>query len=374
MRRSWIFPFVLAVSVVATAHPAVAQNAFQTTWAALDPKDDWAAQVLRSIFPTSAGAALPGIGAENTVIGKMVGQLSGFMLALAAAFVGYTTILQIHRAAESGRVLSNTTSSWAPLRLIFALICMFPLASGFSVGQAGVMQVAMWGIGMARTVYTVAIKAVGPDAMPVAKPMIPSTKTIVAGLLQNELCMALVNQASGNPNMVPVPQPIRSAVGGNSSAAGAYVAWIYALSDGDSTDAPACGSVTLHQANANATNYAGISVDMTAAQQQALTMVVETDIRPAAQAVAQQLWQTRQSGSLTQLMATEVKATGDYTSQLTTAATTFTAALRNALANTDAARGGELGVSANQTKLDARGWPGAGADYFEIARQHGQTR
>ena len=373
MRRPWIFPLVVAVGVFTTAHPAAAQNAFQTAWAALDPGDDWAAQVLRSIFPTSAGAALPGIGAENTVIGKMVGQLSGFMLALAAAFVGYTTILQIHRAAESGRVLSDTTSSWAPVRLVFALICMFPLASGFSVGQAGVMQVAMWGIGMARTVYTVAIKAVGPDAMPVAKPMIPSTKTIVAGLLQNELCMALVNQASGNPNMVPVPQPVRSAVGGNSAMSGAYVAWIYGLSDGDSTDAPACGSVTLHQANPNATNYAGISVDMTAAQQQALTTVITNDIRPAAQAVAQQLWQTRKSAALSQLMATEVAATQDYATQLTAAATTFTAALRNALANTDAARGGELGVAANQTKLDALGWTGAGAYYFEIARLNGQT-
>ena len=34
-----------------------------------------------------------------------------------------------------------------------------PTPSGFSVGQAAVMQLAMWGIGMARAVYTMTIKA-----------------------------------------------------------------------------------------------------------------------------------------------------------------------------------------------------------------------
>ena len=138
-------------ALCALPDPAHAAGASQTTWAALDPGDDWAAQVLRSIFPIgSNGTALTGIGAENSVIGQMVGLLSGYILALAAAYMAYATIIQIHRAAETGRVLSERTSSWAPVRLVFALVMMFPLASGFSSGQAAVMQAAMWGIGMAR--------------------------------------------------------------------------------------------------------------------------------------------------------------------------------------------------------------------------------
>ena len=361
------------VGVVGAAAHAQTGNAYQTTWSALDPGDDWAAQVLRSIFPIGMGTALQGIGAENTVIGKMVGQLSGFIIALAAAFMAYTTVVQIHRAAETGNVLSSSTSSWAPVRLAFALSMMFPLPSGFSTGQAAVMQTAMWGIGMARSVYTSAIKAVGPDAVPIAQPMIPGTKSIVIGLIENELCAALVNAASANPNLVPSPTPVRGAIPGNPAWGGTYVAWPYVMSNGNSTGAPVCGSVTLRQPNPNATNYAGVSVDMTAAQQQALTSVIQNDIRPDAQSVAQQLWQTRQAGALTQLMSTMVKATADYTQQLTQTATNFTSALRSGLSNADAARGGQLGLAANQNQLSALGWTEAGAYYVEIARLNGQT-
>ena len=261
MRRSWTPFLVLALvflAVTAHAQGAPNGNAYQTTWAALDPGDDWAAQVLRSIFPTGAGAALPGIGAENTVIGKMVGEFSGFVLALAAAFMGYSTIIQIHRAAETGRVLSNTTSSWAPVRLIFALAMMFPLASGFSSGQAAVMQVAMWGIGMGRAVYSSAIQAVGPDAMPIATPMIPGTKSIVMGLMEDELCRALINNASNNPNMMPIPTPKQNTLPGNNQLSGAYVAWTYSMPN-NGTGAPVCGSVTLRRADPNATSLTGAS-------------------------------------------------------------------------------------------------------------------
>ena len=370
-------PLLIAVGLAlmclaGTAHAATG-NAYQTTWSALDPADDWAAQVLRSIFPTGSGTVLPGIGSENTVIGKMVGQLSGYILALAAAFMAYSTIIQIHRAAESGRVLSSTTSSWAPVRLIFALVMMFPLASGFSTGQAAVMQVAMWGIGMGRAIYTSAIKSIGPDAIPLTTPMIPGTKSIVTGLMENELCRALVNAASGNPNLVPAPQAVRSAVPGNPATSGAYVSWVYAMSNGNDIQSPVCGSVTVRQPDPTATNYAGVSVDMAAAQQNAMTSVVQNDIRNDAQTVAQQLWQTRQSNALSQLMTTMIHGTQDYAQQLTQAATDFTSVLRSALATSDAARSGELGLAANQNKLDALGWTSAGAYYVEIARLNGQT-
>ena len=279
MRRSWTLSLALMLVCVAGAAQAAPGNAYQTTWSALSPGNDWAAQVLRSLFPISNAPGLPGIGAAATVVGKMVGQLTGYIMALAIVFVAYSTIIQIHRAAETGRVLSSTTSSWAPVRLVLALAMMFPLPSGFSSGQAAVMQVAMWGIGMGRAVYTNAIKAIGPDAVPIAQPMIPGTKRIVAGLMQNELCRALINVASNNPNLVPAPQPVRSSIGGSSGFTGDYVSWIYSMATGDDIGSPVCGTVTLHQSNPNATNYGGVSLDMTARQQNALTRVIQNSIR-----------------------------------------------------------------------------------------------
>ena len=374
MRRFRTLPYVLTLlGVAGTAH-AQSPNTYQTTWSALSPGNDWAAQVLWSLFPTgSANTGLAGIGAASTVIGKMVGQLTGYIMALAVVFVAYSTIMQIHRAAETGRVLSSTTSSWAPVRLIFALAMMFPLSSGFSSGQAAVMQVAMWGIGMGRAVYASAIQAIGPDAVPLAQPMIPGTKTIVAGLMQNELCRALVNAASGNANLVPAPTPIRNSTAGDSGISGAYVSWVYGMSTGDDLGNPVCGAVTLRQPNPNATNLAGTSLDMAAGQMTILTNIISSDIRPDAESVARALWSNRQANSLNPLMGMMTKAVADYTSQLTQLATTTTANLRSSLSSADAARGGSLGLSANQRKLSDLGWTSAGAYYIEIARLNGQT-
>ncbi len=373
MRRSWTLPLALMLLCVADAAHAQTGNSYQTTWSALSPGNDWAAQVLRSLFPISNTPGLPGIGAAATVIGKMVGQLTGYIMAIAVVFVAYSTILQIHRAAETGRVLSNTTSSWAPVRLVLALAMMFPLPSGFSSGQAAVMQAAMWGIGMGRTVYTSAIKAIGPDAVPIAQPMMPGTKRIVAGLMENELCRALINVASNNPNLVPAPQPVSSNTAGSSAISGDYVSWIYGMSTGDDIGSPVCGSVTLRQPNPAATNYAGVSVDMATRQQTALTRVVQASIRPAVQDVAQQFWTSRQANSLSPLMDTMVSATADYTNQLTAAATAAMQGLRSSMASSDDARGGALGLTANQQKMSDLGWTSAGAYYVEIARLNGQT-
>ena len=373
MRRFWILPTILMLPCVAGTAHAQTTTTSQTTWSALSPGNDWAAQVLWSLFPTSTtNTGLTGIGAASTLIRKKVGHLTGYIMALAVVFVAYSTIMQIHRAAETGRVLSSSTSSWAPVRLIFALAMMFPLSSGFSSGQAAVMQVAMWGIGMGRAVYASAIQAVGPDAVPIVQPMIPGTKTIVAGLLQNELCRALVNAASGNANLVPAPTPIRSSTSGNSAMSGAYVSWVYSMSTGDDMGNPVCGSVTLRQPNASATNIAGTSIDMTAGQQTTLTNVITNDIRPAAESVAQALWSTRQANSLNQLMGTMTSATEDYRAQLTQLATTVMSGLRSALTSADA-RSGTLGLTANQQKLSDLGWTSAGAYYVEIARLNGQT-
>ncbi|RYE91800.1 MAG: hypothetical protein EOO77_47685, partial [Oxalobacteraceae bacterium] len=261
-------------------------------------------------------------------------------------------------------------------RLMFALTMMFPLPSGFSVGQGAVMQSAMWGIGMARAVYSMTIKAIGPDAVPIATPMIPGTKSIVAGLLENELCRALVNKASGNPDLVPAPTAIQAVPNGGLSsfdANSSYVTWNYSMSNGNDSGSPICGTVSLRQANAGATNIAGVSADMSGTQKTILTNVIAQTIRPAAESVAAQMWATRQASSLSQLMSTYMTGTAYYTQQLATAASQYTSSLRASVASADAARSGSLGVAANQNRLDALGWTSAGAYYVEMARLNGQT-
>src|SRR5271168_1478102 len=96
---------ILFIAMIAIAGHAFAQatapaNAADVSWSALDPGNDWAAQAIQSVFPVN-GTATNSTGAEATVIGKIVGQFSGFVGALAMVFVCYQSIINIHRGAET---------------------------------------------------------------------------------------------------------------------------------------------------------------------------------------------------------------------------------------------------------------------------------
>ena len=284
-----IFSIVLlSLSLLAIAGPGFAQatNPYDVSWSALDPGNDWAAQVLRSIFPVPGGTPGTSTGNEATVIGQIVGQFTGFVAAIAAAFVSYITIINIHRAAETSRILGTGQSWMFVVRVGFAGIMMFPLGGGFSAGQALVLQAAMAGVGMAKAVYANAIQAIGPDAVTIAQPMIPGTKQIVSGLIDSELCMDLVNLAA-NTTLIPAPQPI-TASNGN----GGYTTWRYSLSTGNEYGNPVCGTVTVREKPQNEQTVAGVSVDMATVQKAILSDVLTGSIRSQVASVAQNLWQT----------------------------------------------------------------------------------
>jgi len=301
MRTPWLV--LLSLSFLAIAGPAFAQatNPYDVSWSALDPGNDWAAQVLRSIFPIPGGTPGTSTGNEATVIGQIVGQLTGFVAAIAAAFVAYTTIINIHRAAETSRILGNGQSWMFVVRVGFAGIMMFPLGGGFSAGQALVMQGAMVGVGMAKALYANAVQAVGPDALVIAQPMVPGTEQIVSALIDSELCMDLVNLASntattGSGQLVPVPQPITV-----KDSNGGYTTWRYSLSTGNQSGNPVCGTVTVRESPQNEQTVAGVNVDMAAIQKAVLADVLNGSIRSQVASVAQNLWQNKQASALVPL-------------------------------------------------------------------------
>ena len=179
---------------------------------------------------------------------------------------------------------------------------MFPLSSGFSVGQAGVMQVAGWGIGMARSLYANAVKAIGPDAMVIADPVIPGTRTIVLGLPDDELCRSLVNQASGS-TLVPAPTPTTVNAG-----KGAVVTYPYSLAAGNGTGSATCGSVSVADSSAGAATLGGVTIDMADQQRSILDGILGT-LRPQIDSIAQSYWQNKTQASLQPLLGLYQSAT-----------------------------------------------------------------
>ncbi|MGH7122043.1 MAG: DotA/TraY family protein [Acetobacteraceae bacterium] len=366
----------LTLIVLAAAHPAFAQtNPYNISWAALNPGNDWAAQVLRSLFPIPGNTPGASTGSEATVIGTILGQFTGFIAAIACAFVCYTTVMNIHRAAETSQILGQGQSWMFVVRVAFAAIMMFPLGGGFSAGQQLVMQGAMWGVGMAKVLYANAIQAVGPDAVVIAQPMIPGTENVISDLIDSELCMDLVNLAGGINNnggqpLVPAPQPIAI----NNGANGGYATWRYSLSTGNESGDPACGTVTIREAGQNESTIAGQNVDMASVQQAVLTNVLQGDLRNQVASVAANLWTTKDASAMTPLQGIFQSAVNDYTSQLTTAATTVQKAINTAIqTNAAQARNGGLDLIASEIQQSTLGWTAAGAYYLEIARLNADT-
>jgi conjugal transfer/type IV secretion protein DotA/TraY len=376
MRTNRVILFLLTLALVAVAAPAFAQiDPYNVSWAALNPGNDWAAQVIRSIFPIPGGTPGTSTGNEAAVIQQMVGQFTGFVAAIACAFVVYTVIINIHRAAETSQILGNNQSWMFVVRVGFAGIMMFPLGGGFSAGQALVMQGAMLGVGMAKALYTNAINAIGPDAIVIAQPMVPGTEQIVAGLIDNELCMDLINLASNTVNgpngpLVPIPQPVPV----NNNYNGGGTTFRYNLSTGNGWGNPACGTVTILQPQQNPTTVAGITVDMAAVQNAVLTNVLTGSIRNQVATIAQNLWQQKTAASLTPLQDVFTGAVNSYTQGLTIAATSTQSQINAALkANAQQARNGNLDLLQNQLPQSTLGWTAAGAYYLEIARLNAAT-
>ena len=133
--------------------------------------------------------------------------------------------------------------------------------------------------------------------------MIPGTETIVAGLVDNELCMDLVNLASNtagaNAPLVPTPQALTV----NDNSGGGYVTWRYGCPPITSpATRPAAPSPCARAPERNETNVAGVTVDMAAIQQAVLTNVLNgDDPQPGRLASRRTSGRTKRPASLTPL-------------------------------------------------------------------------
>ena len=333
-------------------------------WALLDPGTDLVAEAIRGLFPVASGTSA--IGGASTVLSNMLGTFSAMGCTVMLAMVLYNVLVKSVHSAERGVIREGQALWWTPMRITLAAVLLFPLPSGYNAGQAVVTQVAVAGVGLAKHLATAALQQVGPAAQTIATPLIPGTKRTVSALMQNELCRALVNAATGNDRMVPEPAPIS---GTNANGYG-YVTWSYDLSQGNATGAPVCGSVTV-RTQSGATLSAG-TADMSAVQRDTVQAVLEGDIRPAATAAAAGLWTTHRADSLNGMLGTLTAASADYTARLQNQATAVTSQLR-AQFTADQMRQGTLGTNAGTMQMADAGFFGLGAYYMELARLNGFT-
>lgn len=343
-------PLILAVLLPGVARAADAPTT--VSWTDLSPGDDWTATVLDSLFPMN--------GAAQTATGTMVAWFTAYVGLIAAAWMMYSTLIQIHKTAETGKVFSTSFSGWVPIRIISSVIMMLPVDGGFGLGQNMIVTGAKGSIGMARNLEAVVLNAVGPQALPLATPTIPGSRQIVLGVMESEACRMLINLASNNSSLVPEPTILND---GNGT-----MSVYYNMASGNQTVEPTCGRITLTTPvrAATSTQYPTIDFSAEATMQEQAIRTLITNVRSGLINTVQTLWATRDVTALKSFDALFVAQTAYLNGQFSSVASSVVSKVRATAGDTGRSGGG-------MTLLSNLGWSGLGAYYLEIGRLNGEV-
>ncbi|MCF6783407.1 DotA/TraY family protein [Stutzerimonas stutzeri] len=152
-----------------------------------------------------------------SVVSLTLNAIALAMMAWLAVIGGATYIAQTaNKGVPGGQVIS---SFWAPIRIATATILLFPLSSGYSTLQYGVMTVAEKG--NAHGTY---LMGVGLDYLyaygAYRAPGIPDGTAILYSLIESEVCRQYINSYTGKETISIVPKSGRES--GNLVAKLAY--------------------------------------------------------------------------------------------------------------------------------------------------------
>ncbi|MBF6615586.1 MAG: DotA/TraY family protein [Candidimonas sp.] len=152
-----------------------------------------------------------------SVVSLTLNAIGLAMMAWLAVIGGATYIAQTaNKGVPGGQVIS---SFWAPIRIATATILLFPLGSGYSTLQYGVMTIAEKGNAHGSYVMGVGLDYLY-DFGAYRAPGIPDGKAVLYSLIESEVCRQYINSYTGKETISIVPTTGRE--GGNLVAKLAY--------------------------------------------------------------------------------------------------------------------------------------------------------
>ncbi|CDG41029.1 MULTISPECIES: DotA/TraY family protein [Asaia] len=342
-----IGPIIVLMLLVLGVAPALAQDSTTATTAtpswSYDTSDDWTIWALHTLFPIGAGA--------STVTGTMYQIINVLVAGLGSIYALYALMLKGHEVSETGEILANKFNGLVVPRYVLASAMLIPAPglNGLSPGQAVFVDgIGIGSINAARMLNNAIIDAIGPRALPIADPMVPNTRTVVQGVIANEMCRGLINAFTNNSQSIP--EPVYST--------GTYsIKLDYGLPD-------VCGSVEVYHPPSHDQRVGLNFPDISDAQFAAFKTLV-ADIREKVAPIARAMYTNHSATPLTQLNPVLLEEANKYNNALVGAAVSAIATMRNA---TNGGRE-DPGIA----EMHRLGWTGAAAYYLEIARLNGQV-
>ncbi|WP_298702103.1 DotA/TraY family protein [uncultured Variovorax sp.] len=121
--------------------------------------------ILRRIFgpviDALASGADPGaVSQAASTLGSMLSVFNSGLLVVASLIVSFIAVTGAVNTANDGEAMGKSWSSvWTPLRVVTGASFLLPSASGFSFIQHLVLMLALWGVGLANSVFDKGVQA-----------------------------------------------------------------------------------------------------------------------------------------------------------------------------------------------------------------------
>jgi len=167
--------------------------------------DDYAvSQLLANTFGDVTGGMF-GVAATSqlaNVMGTAFAYFNSAVLFFGTVILGYVTVFGIMNTANDGQVLGKRWSTvFTPLRIAVSAGSLIPTSSGYSIIQLVVMQIVVWGVGIADTTWTNIVSASLTKSMPDAFVSMArdttAVKKLAGDLLMSKVCAYQLNDILG---------------------------------------------------------------------------------------------------------------------------------------------------------------------------------
>lgn len=121
--------------------------------------------ILRRIFgpvidALASGADPNTVSQAASTLGSMFSVFNSGLLVVASLIVSFIAVMGAVNTAQDGEAMGKSWSSvWTPVRVVAGAGFLLPSASGFSFIQHVVLMLALWGVGLANSVFDKGVQA-----------------------------------------------------------------------------------------------------------------------------------------------------------------------------------------------------------------------
>jgi conjugal transfer/type IV secretion protein DotA/TraY len=127
--------------------------------------------ILHEIFGDVVPALVAGtdpsvVDKSSNIIASMLFVYNSGVLVVGSIIVSYVLIVGMVNTAADGEALGkNWSSIFTPLRTVAGAALLLPSATGYSYIQHFILMVAMWGVGLANSIFSTGMASTTPDTV-----------------------------------------------------------------------------------------------------------------------------------------------------------------------------------------------------------------